>query len=215
MAMTVVVTGKIYNGMIYEYETKDGDVRKLYRGRLNYRDRTNGEWYWIDAVCWKDFGDNDGLVGFLGEHFSADKGPKETGGQPIEIVGFIRPKEGKFTGKFKAKVGGKIKEMEVPNMSHPTYELVIETVDFPPSTEKFSKSDDTSVEFDEAIGDDFEIVTDDEVLEENNDELPPEDEIVVESEEKPVKKNVQKKAPSKNVVKKETVPPSEDDDFFE
>lgn len=138
MAMTIVVTGKVYNGSVHGWKDKDKTERSMYRGRLNYRDRTNGEWHWIDVVCWKDFGKEDGLVGFLEKHFSAESSnaPKEHGGQPIEIVGYLRPSISKMTVPVDGIKNGKPYTHEFKNVDNPTFELVIDTVDFPPSNDK-------------------------------------------------------------------------------
>lgn len=165
MAMTVMVTGYMYNGAVHSYTQKgrngaDDQERDMFRGRLNYRDKTNGEYYWIDAVCWKDFGQNGGLVGFLENNFLAEDGPKEKGGQTIELVGYIRPKTGQHTATISVKKGGKIVPMDVPNVEYPTYEFVIESADYPPSSEKTGKKKSTG-NFEDAIeidDDEFEIV---------------------------------------------------------
>lgn len=171
MAMTTMVTGRMFNGETHGWKDKknkeNGD-RLMFRGRLQYRDRTNGEQYFIDAVCWKDFGDTNGLVGFLEKFFSADSdnAPKETGGQTIEVVGYIRPTEKPMKVPVKGKVAGKPVEKLV-DATNKTFEFVIESVDFPPSNERKAKTaTDTDLDFDDIDEDEDEFVIDDESTEE-------------------------------------------------
>lgn len=160
MAMTVVVSGKIYNGKVYDWEDKknNNEERELFRGRLNYRDRSTGQWEFIDVVCWKDFGDKGGLVAWLDNHFAqdAESAPTDKGGQPIEIVGYMRPttKKANLVGETASGKKGKV------DVFHPTYELVIESADFPPAFEKYKGGA-------ERVDEDFDF--EDDELEDDND----------------------------------------------
>lgn len=172
MAMTVIVTGKLYNGKTFEWKDKSKEDRTLFRGRLNYRDRTNGEWYFVDAVCWKDFGKENGLVGFLEENFSADSdnAPTDKGGQAVELVGYFRPVKRTKTEKVpkKFRIGGKVQTVEVEvEVEYIGYEFVIETADYPPTSEKFTgsrnkKKDDEIVDFDAEDDELVELIDDEE-----------------------------------------------------
>lgn len=171
--MTVVVTGKVYNGDVHPWKDKDKNKRSMYRGRLNYRDRTSGEWHWIDVVCWKDFGDKDGLVGFLEKHFSVDSAnaPKDKGGQSIEIVGYLRPSINKMTVPVTVSKKGEPFTFDVKNVDNPTYELVIETVDFPPSNEVIERKSSSKAKVDGDLDFDDIDESDATVLEEDDDEV--------------------------------------------
>ena len=188
MPMTIMVTGKIYNGSTYEWKDKTKEERLMFRGRLNYRDRTNGEWYFIDAVCWKDFGKEHGLVGFLDQHFStdSDNAPSDKGGQAVEFVGYIRPVKRKKTETVKRKfrINGKVQSVDVEvEVEYDTYEFVIESADFPPTNEKFSsnKSGGDVIDLDDEDEDGVVELVDDE--DEDDDTIEPVDEDDDEVEE--------------------------------
>lgn len=236
MSMTTMVTGKIYNGSTHGWKDSKKDQRTMYRGRLNYRDRTNGEWYWIDAVCWKDFGDTDGLVGFLENHFSADSenAPKENGGQPIELVGYIRPTKKQMTVPLTVKKGGKPHTIDVPDVPYDSFEFVIESVDFPPSidngTRSKSKSANADLDFDDIDEEEISVGgieddTDDDDIELVDEEEPTKTKAQLAKEKKAkelalkkakAKKEAEAKAKAK--AKKEADPIDDedgDDPFFE
>lgn len=163
MAMTIVASGKIYFGKVFEFEDKKtGDDRSVFRGRLNYRDRATREWHFIDVVCWKDFGDKGGLVAWLDDHFSkdAESSVDGKGGQPIEIVGYLKPsttKTNDLIGETKSGKKGKV------DVVHPTFELVIESADFPPAFEKYKGGT-------EKVDEDFDFDEDEELEEDDIDE---------------------------------------------
>lgn len=187
MAMTVVVTGKMYNGKVHDWKDKKKNERSMFRGRLNYRDRTTGEWIFIDAVCWKDFGDNNGLVGFLDNHFSAtsDSAPTDKGGQPIELVGYIEPTTKILPFDVKGKTSTKTFDVE-----YPTFQFVIETVDFPPNNEKREKKNNGAT-----VDDDFDFE------EEEDFDLPEDDEDEEEVAETPKEKAARVKAEKAKAAK--------------
>lgn len=213
--MNTVVAGRLYNGKVHDWEQKkDGDTidRSLFRGRLNYRNPENGEYHYIDAVCFKDFGDKGGLVAWLDDHYAAENSENEKGGEAIIVTGYVRPTEKKKTIEIKGKKNGKTVTKEIPNVPYESFEFVILSATFPPTSqgEGGHKND---VETDE----DFEDFDEIEVAgkEEDGD-----DESTEEVEEKPKKKNTSKqkdkdkeeKKPKKNSSKKKE---EEDDDFFE
>lgn len=229
MAMTTVVTGKMYNGKVHAWKDKKKNERSMFRGRLNYRDRTNGEWYFIDAVCWKDFGDSDGLVGFLEKHFAQDSegAPTEKGGQPIELVGYIEPTVVEQTIELK----GKTKTIET-KVKVNTFQFVIESVDFPPTTEKRKKSnvvEDDDFDFDE--DEEFEVVDPTSDVEDEDDDLleEEEDEVVETAKQKAARLKAEKEAKAKAEkarkakaekarkakLAKEAEEAEDDDEFFE
>lgn len=199
-----MVTGRMFNGETHGWKdkkNKENGERLMFRGRLQYRDRTNGEQYFIDAVCWKDFGDTKGLVGFLEKFFSADSdnAPKETGGQTIEVVGYIRPVEKPMKVTVKGKVAGKPVEKKI-DATNNTFEFVIESVDFPPSNERKAKSaTDTELDFDDIDEDEEDFVIDDESAEDDDDTVE-EEPVKTASQiakEKKAKELAQKKAKAK------------------
>ncbi len=230
--MTVVVTGKIYNGKTFEWKDKSKESRTLFRGRLNYRDRTNGEWYFVDAVCWKDFGNENGLVGFLEEHFSqgSDNAPTDKGGQAVEMVGYFRPVKRTKTGETQKKfrVNGKVQTIDVEvEVEYIGYEFVIESVDFPPTSEKFTgssrskkKGDEEIIDFDDEDGEDedglVEIIDDEE--DEDDDEVEEVKEEVVPTLTAAQKRKLaqEKKKKAEQAKKKKKSEPEEEDDeeFF-
>lgn len=224
MPMTVVVTGKIYNGSTHEWKDKTKEERLMYRGRLNYRDRSNGEWYFIDAVCWKDFGNENGLVGFLEEHFSkdSDNAPTDKGGQAVEFVGYMRPvKRTKTeTVKRKFRISGKIQSVDVEvEVEYDTYEFVIESVDFPPTNEKFTskKSGGEVIDLDDEDEDGvIELVDDEEDEDDDTVEVVEDDEEEVVEKPKPRKPRAtgKPKAPAKPTSNRKKKP-VDDSEFFD
>lgn len=222
MAMTTMVTGKMYNGKVYKWKDKKKNERTMFRGRLNYRDRTNGEWYFVDVVCWKDFGDTGGLVAFLDKHFAqgSDNAPTDKGGQPVEIVGYFEPTTSQLPFEVKGKTASKTFDVE-----YPTFQLVIETADFPPNNEKRAKGNsaeiDEDFDFDEDE-DEFDLDEDDNVEEiddEDDDDIEEEEEEVETAKEKAARLKAEKakkakaeKARKAALAKKKA---DDDDEFFQ
>lgn len=224
MAMTTMVTGKMYNGKAHDWKDKKKNDRSMFRGRLNYRDRTTGEWHFVDAVCWKDFGDTQGLVGFLEKHFSQDSdgSPTDKGGQPIELVGYFEP----TTKKKQVEIKGKTKTIKV-DVEYDTFQFVIETVDFPPNNEKRAKKDANVVDeddFDFDEDEEFEVVgqnSDDEEIEDEDDE--DDEEVVETAKERTARLKAEKLAKAKAdkakaaraaKAKADKEAEEEDDEFF-
>ena len=201
MAMTTMVTGKMYNGKVYKWKDKSKNERTMFRGRLNYRDRTNGDWYFVDVVCWKDFGDTGGLVAFLDKHFSAnsDNAPADKGGQPVEIVGYFEAIKSIIPFEVKGKTLSKTFDVE-----YPTFQLVIETADFPPNNEKRGKANasasvDDDFDFDEEE-EDFDIEEDEDDVDvdiDDEDEDEEEEEVVETKAERTARLKAEKIAKAK------------------
>lgn len=223
MAMTTVIVGKIYNGETHTWKDKDKNERTMFRARINYRDRSNGEWYFLDAICWKDFGKEDGLVGFLDRNFSADSenAPSEKGGQSIEAVGYFRPvkkiKKQKVKKILRTKAGSKEVEFEVET-EYDTFEFVIDTADFVSGSDSGKPSSRSSQEVDledELEDDDFvlEDVKDD--SDSDSDEVPEENETEAERKAR-IKKEKQAETRRRNAAQKaKNAKEEDDDDFFE
>lgn len=158
--------GRIYNGKTYGWEDKSKQERTMFRGRLNYRDPENGEYHYIDAVCFKDFGDKGGLVQFLEDNFSAPEDKEDgTGGDAAILVGYVRPTKKKLTAKvdLKTKTGKVTKD--VPNIPYSTFEFVITNAYFPPKSagDESSRDRGGNAEIDEEDldFDDIEVSSDD------------------------------------------------------
>lgn len=208
--MTTIVSGYMKFGKVFDWEQKkDGDKtdRKLFRGQLSYRDFTNGEWYDIDAVCFKDFGQNGGLVGWLENHMLAEDGPRTSkdgntpiGGQAIELVGYIKPAKRKRKESVTLNLkGGKKKVIEV-EVEVETFEFVITDAGFCPNSEGTKQTGSKKEELD------FDDIDEDEI--EGAEIVPDGDE---DEEEKPAKKTSSKKTSTKKTPeKKETGDPEKD-----
>lgn len=208
--MNTVIAGRMYNGKAYEWETKDNDERTLFRGRLNYRNPENGEYYWIDAVCFRDFGDKGGLVAWLDENYSTEVSENENGGDAIIVTGYIRPTTKRKTVELRGKKNGKTITKEIPNVPYDTFEFVILSATFPPTSQGEGRpGNDVDIEDELDDFDDLEVADGEE---ENDDE-----EVVEEVKEKPAPKIRRKKESSSTKKpssrKKEKV--VSDEDFFE
>lgn len=159
----VVLSGRMYNGQVHGY-TQNEEERSCFRGRLNFR-LPNGDYAWIDAVCFKDNpnSDTNGLVGWLEENYMAPEDESEGhGGRAIEIVGTLRPTEKKKTVTLKLKGGGK---KDVPGVPYDTFEVVIEQAYFPPLSQGERGGVDVDDEFD--IDDDADLAVADDDDEED------------------------------------------------
>ncbi|ABS83651.1 hypothetical protein 0305phi8-36p091 [Bacillus phage 0305phi8-36] len=196
--MNTTVVGKLYNGKAYEWTDKknDNDDRTLFRGRIGYRNPETGEYEFMDAVCFRDFGNKGGLVGFLDEHFSAD-GKDDKTGHPVVLTGYVRKSEKQMDVDIKIKKNGATKIKTISGVPYNTYEFVIQTASFVPSSEgrNTGRSVDTDDEdFDDIDeDDDIEFVGEDEADDnvEDDDNFEEEDQEEVEEpeevEEKPKK----------------------------
>lgn len=221
MAMTTVIVGKIYNGETHTWKDKDKNERTMFRARINYRDRSNGEWYFLDAICWKDFGKEDGLVGFLERNFSADSenAPSEKGGQAIEAVGYFRPvkkiKKQKVKKVLRTKAGSKEVEFDVET-EYDTFEFVIDTADFVSGSDSGKPSSKPSQEIDleEDLEDDDFILEDPKEESSDSDEVSEEDETEAERKARE-KKEKQAETRRRNAEKARKAKEEDDDDFFE
>jgi hypothetical protein len=198
------VVGRIFNGKVYEGKGENSE-RRVFRGRLNFRDR-RGEYQWIDAVCFRDMGENGGLVGFLEENFSAG-GDGDNGGQGIIVVGHVRPIKKKATKKIPIvgkKNGQKITKEVETQLEYETFEFVIEEATFPPKSKgETSGNGKSAIELD----DEFDFDEDIEVGEPTEET---EEEVVAEEPKKKTKK--EKSSESK---KKKEEEEDDDDDFFD
>lgn len=190
MSMTSVVVGKLYYGRVHDYKSNKGKEneqdRVVFRASLNYRDRTNGEYINIDAVCWKDYGDKNGLVGWLEQSFLAEDGPKQKdgkgiGGQPILVNGYIRPTKKEMTAKLNVKKGGKPTTIEVKGVPYDTYEFIIESADFVPQAEVVKRDNKKSVDvdddFEDIDADEIEVITGNDDAPESSDSNDDDDEL--------------------------------------
>lgn len=196
--MNTTVVGKLYGGKAYDWVDKkhEDQDRSLFRGRIGYRNPETGDFAFMDAVCFKDFGSKGGLVGFLDEHFSAD-GKDDKTGYPVVLTGYVRPAKKTMEVELKAKKSGTTKT--IPNVPYETFEFVILSASFTPSSEarNTGRSVETEDDFDDIEDEDeFEVVGDDENVEEDVQEDDQEfEEETEEVEEKP--KRVRKTAPAK------------------
>lgn len=200
------VVGRVYNGKVFKGKGDNKD-RKIFRGRLNYRDRA-GEYQFIDAVCFRDFGDTNGLVGFLEKHFSAEGTDDNKGGQGVIVVGHVRPTKKKTTIQIKGKKNGKACTVD-KEVEYETFEFVIEEATFPPTSSGTSNSVSDEIDDDEFEIDDDDIDEDDAIDTDEDEE---------EEEEAPVKKKSKKGATSRKTKassKKQEVDDEDDDEFFD
>jgi hypothetical protein len=210
--MSTVVAGRVYNGKVHDWAQNKGkdneQERSLFRGRLNYRNPENGEYHYIDAVCFKDFGDKGGLVAWLDDHYAAENSESEKGGDAIIVTGYVRPTEKKKTIEIKGKKNGKTITKEIPNVPYDSFEFVILSATFPPTSQGDShKSNDVETEEDFEDFDDIEVSSGDE-----------EEAEAEEVEDKPkAKKQTTSKTKKEEKAKKTSKPKIEedDDDFFE
>lgn len=215
--MNTTVAGRMYNGTTHDWTANKGkdneQDRTLFRGRLNYRDNENGNYHWIDAVCFKDFGESGGLVNWLDENYSAENSESgENGGDGIILTGYVRPTQKKKTIEIKGKKNGKTVTKEIPNVPYDTFEFVIVSATFPPTSQGTKRAKDEDVD----AGDDFDFDDDLEVADTDEDEATEEET----KEEKPKKstgisKSSSKSNTKKNTKAKEKEESENDDDFFE
>lgn len=191
--MNTTVVGKLYGGKAYDWTDRknDNEERSLFRGRIGYRNPETGEFEFMDAVCFKDFGAKGGLVAFLDDHFSADGKDGKTG-HPVVLTGYVRKTKKTMEVELKAKKSGTTKT--IPNVPYDTFEFVIQSASFVPSAEgrNTGRSVDTEEDFDDIDDEDeFEVVDGDDENDgddiENDDADFEEVEETEEVEEKPKK----------------------------
>jgi len=162
-----MMTGRMYNGAVYPYENKQTkEDRTLFRGRMNYR-KQNGDYAWIDAVCFRDNPDTDanGLVGWLEDNYLAPEYEEDGhGGRAIEIVGKLSPTTKKKIVTLNLKGGG-TKDIEV---EYDTFEILIDEASFVPTNagedRRGSGKDDEEFDLDDDAEDDdgtFELEDED------------------------------------------------------
>lgn len=214
--MNATIAGRLYNGKAHDYTSKDED-RTMFRGRINYRNPENGEYHWMDAVCFKDFGVKGGLVAWLDEHYSTESSGNDNGGEAIIVTGYVRPAVKKKTIEIKGKKNGKVVKKEIPNVPYDSFEFMIQSATFAPTSQGEGRKKE-DVETDD---EDFEDFEDLEIADEEEGEEEIEQEEEQEEEAPPVKKKSttstktkQKKTSTTEKSKgkkEETI----DDDFFE
>lgn len=146
---TATTAGRLYKGKTYGWTDNQERERTMYRGRFNYRDPRSGNFHWIDAVCFNDFGNNGGLVSFLEENFVGEDSGND--GDAVILVGYLRPTEKKQTIKVDFKSKGKKVTKEIPNVAYSTFEFVIEEAYYPPKSqgESSNRSGNASLEDDD------------------------------------------------------------------
>ncbi len=196
----IVLSGRMYNGTVYPYEDGDKNDRTVFRGRLNFRTE-NGEYEWIDCVCWRDNinSDSNGTVGWLEKYFEDEGGKGEGHGKAIELVGKLSPVTKKHTVKLK---GGK----EIPNVKYPSFELVIDSANFPPISQ--GEREDELPDGEDFEDDDLEV---DEIEDDDaEDERPARRSSSNSRGSRPSSKN-----PSSAGKAKDKAKADDDSDFFE
>jgi uncharacterized membrane protein YgcG len=160
------MTGRIYNGKIHEY-TPQGSrtLRTLFRGRLNWR-LQNGEYAWIDVVCFRDNpdSDNNGLVGFLENNYVGIEG------HAIELQAQLVPTEKQKSHTIKLK-GGKNKDID--GIKYDSFELVIDNAGFVPTSAGDKPGEYTELDEDDLDDEDLEDEEDDMILEDEEPEEEP------------------------------------------
>ncbi|WP_422661808.1 hypothetical protein ACK8P5_25980 (plasmid) [Paenibacillus sp. EC2-1] len=219
--------GRMYNGKIHEWKRNNED-REMFRGRLNYRDPQSGDYHWIDAVCFADYGENGGLVGFLGENFTKDGGAEE--GRSIVLTGYPRPTQKQKTVKvtFNSPSKGKVQK-DVPNVPYETFEFVILSAYFPARSQNASSNGSGSADMGDFDEEDFDDVQIEPTIEDGNKESEKKtssrsagkntksDAKKTEKEKKDKKASSSKSSKGKSTTKKAatTKGAPDDEDFFD